>query len=150
MDDKSRQFLIKSGMQINDISPAEIARMREKVKPVVDKYTPQVGEALVKQFDAELAKARAAALAKGSEGAPASERGRLVGLIELSPSCMAAPICNLQDFVGPTMPCCLPPFNERTGCLLPSQATSRSTCEHIGQQRRSWADHGRRRPSCRG
>jgi tripartite ATP-independent transporter DctP family solute receptor len=60
MSDKSREFLIKSGMQINDIAPGEIARMREKVKPVVDKYASQVGEALVKQFDAELAKAREA------------------------------------------------------------------------------------------
>jgi TRAP-type transport system periplasmic protein len=60
MDNKSREFLIKSGMQINDVPPEEIARMREKVKPVIDKYTSQVGEALVKQFDAELAKAREA------------------------------------------------------------------------------------------
>jgi TRAP-type transport system periplasmic protein len=59
MDDKSRQFLIeKGGMQINDVAPAEIARMRDKVKPVIDKYTPQVGEALVKQFYEELEKAR--------------------------------------------------------------------------------------------
>jgi hypothetical protein len=34
--------------------------MREKVKPVVDKYASQLGEALVKQFDEELAKAREA------------------------------------------------------------------------------------------
>jgi TRAP-type C4-dicarboxylate transport system substrate-binding protein len=58
MSDKSREFLIKSGMQINDVAPEEIARMREKVKPVIDKYASQVGEGLVKQFDAELAKAR--------------------------------------------------------------------------------------------
>jgi tripartite ATP-independent transporter DctP family solute receptor len=58
MSEKSREFLIKSGMQINDIPPEEIARMREKVKPVVDKYSAQVGEALVKQFYEELEKAR--------------------------------------------------------------------------------------------
>jgi tripartite ATP-independent transporter DctP family solute receptor len=60
MDEKSREFLLKSGMEINDVAPEEIARMREKVKPVVDKYTSQLGEALVKQFDEELAKAREA------------------------------------------------------------------------------------------
>ena len=32
--------------------------MRDKVKPVVDKYTAQVGEALVKEFYEELAKVR--------------------------------------------------------------------------------------------
>jgi TRAP-type transport system periplasmic protein len=58
MSDKSRDALIKSGMQVNDIASAEIARMREKVKPVIDKYASQVGEALVKQFNEELAKAR--------------------------------------------------------------------------------------------
>jgi TRAP-type C4-dicarboxylate transport system substrate-binding protein len=61
MDQKSRQELIKHGMLINDIAPAEIARMREKVKPVVAKYAAQVGEPLVKEFQAELEKARAAA-----------------------------------------------------------------------------------------
>jgi tripartite ATP-independent transporter DctP family solute receptor len=60
MDEKSREFLLKSGMEINDVAPEEIARMREKVKPVIDKYASQVGEALVKQFDEELAKAREA------------------------------------------------------------------------------------------
>jgi tripartite ATP-independent transporter DctP family solute receptor len=60
MSDKSREFLITSGMQINDIAPGEIALMREKVKPVINKYASQVGETLVKQFDAELAKAREA------------------------------------------------------------------------------------------
>ena len=58
MSDKSRQFLVKSGMQINDIAPQEIARMRDKVKPVVDKYSAQIGEPLVKEFYAELDKAR--------------------------------------------------------------------------------------------
>jgi tripartite ATP-independent transporter DctP family solute receptor len=59
MDEKSRQNLVKSGMQINDISPEEISRMREKVKPVVEKYSAQVGEDLTKQFYAEIEKARA-------------------------------------------------------------------------------------------
>jgi tripartite ATP-independent transporter DctP family solute receptor len=59
MDEKSRQTLVKNGMQINDIAPEEIARMREKVKPVVDKYAAQVGEDLTKELYAEIEKARA-------------------------------------------------------------------------------------------
>ena len=58
MEAKSREFLVRSGMQINDVPAEEIARMRETVRPVIDKYAPQVGEALVKEFYDELAKAR--------------------------------------------------------------------------------------------
>ena len=58
MDQKARDFLVKSGMQVNDVAPNEIARMREKVKPVIDKYSAQIGEPLVKEFFAELEKAR--------------------------------------------------------------------------------------------
>ena len=58
MSDKSRQALVKHGMQINDLAPQELARMRDKVKPVIDKYTAQVGEGLAKEFYAELEKAR--------------------------------------------------------------------------------------------
>jgi TRAP-type transport system periplasmic protein len=43
-------------MEVNVVSPQEIARMREKVKPVVDKYTKEVGEALVKELYAEIDK----------------------------------------------------------------------------------------------
>jgi TRAP-type transport system periplasmic protein len=45
-------------MQINDLPPQEIARMREKVKPVIDKYTAQLGPELVQEFYAEIEKAR--------------------------------------------------------------------------------------------
>lgn len=46
------------GMAFNEIPPAEIAKMREKVKPVVDKYSKEVGEDLVKQTYAEIDKVR--------------------------------------------------------------------------------------------
>ena len=59
MSEASKGFLIRSGMQINDIAPEEIERMRAAVQPVIDKYTPQVGDALVKEFFAELEKVRA-------------------------------------------------------------------------------------------
>jgi TRAP-type transport system periplasmic protein len=46
------------GMAFNEIPPEEVAKMREKVKPVVDKYTKEVGEDLVKQTYAEIDKVR--------------------------------------------------------------------------------------------
>jgi TRAP-type transport system periplasmic protein len=56
LDEKSLQTLKAKGMEVNVVSPQEIARMREKVKPVVDKYTKEVGEALVKELYAEIDK----------------------------------------------------------------------------------------------
>jgi TRAP-type transport system periplasmic protein len=53
--------LAKQGMVLNDVSPEERARMRQRLQPVIDKYTQQVGEALVKQAMADIAKVRAAA-----------------------------------------------------------------------------------------
>ncbi|HEU0199299.1 MAG TPA: TRAP transporter substrate-binding protein [Burkholderiaceae bacterium] len=58
MDQKSRQAVMKAGVQINELSPQEIERMRAKVKPVIDKYAGQVGEPLVKELYSELEKAR--------------------------------------------------------------------------------------------
>ena len=46
--------LKKQGMTLNEIAPEERAKMQEKVKPVIDKYTKQVGEDLVKQTYAEI------------------------------------------------------------------------------------------------
>jgi TRAP-type transport system periplasmic protein len=53
--------LAKQGMLLNEVSPEERARMRQRVQPVVDKYTKQVGEELVKQALAEIGKVRVAA-----------------------------------------------------------------------------------------
>jgi tripartite ATP-independent transporter DctP family solute receptor len=50
--------LRKGGMQINELPPAEIAKLRDKMKPVVAKYSANVGEETVRQIQAELAKAR--------------------------------------------------------------------------------------------
>jgi len=47
-----------AGMQVNEIAPAEMARIRDKIKPVTEKYSAQVGEGLVKEMNAELAKMR--------------------------------------------------------------------------------------------
>jgi len=50
--------LAKNGMVVNEVPAAERAKMREKAKPVVDKYAGGIGEALVKEANAELAKMR--------------------------------------------------------------------------------------------
>lgn len=50
--------LKKAGMQVTEFSPAEMQRLRDKVKPVIDKHAASVGEATVKELQAELAKVR--------------------------------------------------------------------------------------------
>lgn len=46
-------------MKINEIAPAEIVRMREKAKPVTDKFIKEGGEGLAKEIFDEIAKVRA-------------------------------------------------------------------------------------------
>lgn len=55
---KAMTTLEKAGMKINTVSPEEVARMRQKVQPVVDKYTQELGPDLVKQLNDEIQKAR--------------------------------------------------------------------------------------------
>ncbi|MFB0935809.1 MAG: TRAP transporter substrate-binding protein [Propionivibrio sp.] len=54
MTEKSRKVMTDHGMQLNEIAPAELARMKDAVKPVVDKYAAQLDPALIKAFNAEL------------------------------------------------------------------------------------------------
>ena len=42
------------GMQINELSPAEIAKIKAQMQPVIDKYTETVGADLVKQAQASI------------------------------------------------------------------------------------------------
>ena len=56
-DEKSLDVLKKS-MKVVEVEPAELARIREKVRPVVDKYAREAGEPLMKELEAEIAKAR--------------------------------------------------------------------------------------------
>ena len=58
MTEKSRKVMTDHGMQLNEIAPAEIARMRDAVKPVTDKYAAQLDPELVKAFRAELEKTK--------------------------------------------------------------------------------------------
>lgn len=50
--------LKKSGMEANDLSPAEMNRLREAVKPVIDKFSKESGEAVFAEIQSELAKLR--------------------------------------------------------------------------------------------
>jgi len=57
-NEKSMQTLRGEGMQITELSAAEIDRMRQKVKPVTDKYTQSIGPDLVAEVQAEIRKVR--------------------------------------------------------------------------------------------
>jgi tripartite ATP-independent transporter DctP family solute receptor len=50
---------LKKQMQVNEISPAEMARLRQKVQPVIDKYAKEVGATVVSEVNTELTKLRA-------------------------------------------------------------------------------------------
>ena len=50
--------LIGAGAYERVDDPAEVAKLREKVKPVIDKYSASVGESTVKELMAEIAKVR--------------------------------------------------------------------------------------------
>lgn len=49
-----------AGMQINELSPVELNRIREKIKPVVAKASQNIGDAVLSEMNAAIAKARAA------------------------------------------------------------------------------------------
>jgi tripartite ATP-independent transporter DctP family solute receptor len=48
----------KNGMQVTELSPAELAKFREKMKPVIAKHSEVVGADTVAALQAELAKLR--------------------------------------------------------------------------------------------
>jgi len=50
--------LKKSGMQVTELPPAEVAKLREKMKPVIAKHSATVGDATVKAMFTELDKLR--------------------------------------------------------------------------------------------
>lgn len=58
MDVTSREALAKAGMEINDVAPEEIQRMRDHLKPVTEKFTAEYGEELVGKFMEEINKVR--------------------------------------------------------------------------------------------
>ena len=48
-----------AGMQVVELSAAEIGRIRDKVQPVVKKFSEGVNESIVKELYSEIEKARA-------------------------------------------------------------------------------------------
>ena len=52
------ELLRKNGMTVSQFSPAEITKLREKMKPVIAQFSANVGEATVNEVMAELAKLR--------------------------------------------------------------------------------------------
>ena len=50
--------LKKAGMQVNELPPAEMDKLRDKMRPVIAKYAVSVGQETVKEIQSELAKAR--------------------------------------------------------------------------------------------
>ena len=55
---KAADSLKGKGMLVNVVAPAEIERMRSKVKAVSDKYVKEGGQALADEINAEIAKVR--------------------------------------------------------------------------------------------
>ena len=58
MEGKALAKAKAQGTVVTEISPQERTRMREKVQPVTEQYTKQIGEGLVKEFYAEIDKVR--------------------------------------------------------------------------------------------
>ena len=58
MEGKALAKAKSQGTVVTEVSVEERARMREKVQPVTEQYTKQIGEALVKEFYAEIDKVR--------------------------------------------------------------------------------------------
>lgn len=61
--------LKKNGMQVSQLPESEMAKLREKMRPVTAKYGVNVGQDMVKELQAEIEKVRAAA-------APAKKSGK--------------------------------------------------------------------------
>ncbi|MDD3937111.1 TRAP transporter substrate-binding protein [Rhodoferax sp.] len=52
------ELLKKNGMAVSEFTPAEVAKLREKMKPVIAQFSANVGEETVAEVQAELAKMR--------------------------------------------------------------------------------------------
>ena len=50
----------QAGVKVNEIALTDLAKIQDKVKPVVTKFAPQIGEDFIKEFYAEIDKVRAA------------------------------------------------------------------------------------------
>ena len=48
----------EAGVKVDAIPPAELTKIQDKVKPVIAKFAPQIGEDFLKEFQAEIEKVR--------------------------------------------------------------------------------------------
>jgi tripartite ATP-independent transporter DctP family solute receptor len=51
---------LRKSMQVNEVAPAELTRLRQKVAPVVEKFSKEVGDTTMQQVNAELTRLRGA------------------------------------------------------------------------------------------
>ncbi|WP_454457453.1 TRAP transporter substrate-binding protein [Thauera phenylacetica] len=58
--EKEALEVLKTKLEVTELAPEEFAKMRERVKPVIEKYTQQVGPEFVGRVYAEIDKVRAA------------------------------------------------------------------------------------------
>ena len=62
LDEQDKDVIKKFGevgVKVDEMPPAELKKIQEKVKPVIDKFAPQIGEEFLKGFMAEIEQARA-------------------------------------------------------------------------------------------
>jgi TRAP-type transport system periplasmic protein len=52
------ELLRKNGMTVTQLPPAEVAKLREKMKPVIAKYSSSVSESTLRDVQTALAEAR--------------------------------------------------------------------------------------------
>jgi tripartite ATP-independent transporter DctP family solute receptor len=57
----------EKGTEVEPLPPSELDKLREMVKPVIEKFTPVVGAEFVKEFYAEIDKARQGATRPGAD-----------------------------------------------------------------------------------
>ena len=55
---KALDTIKAAGLKVNEVSPTEIERMREKVQPAADKFGREAGDSLVKELRAEVVRVR--------------------------------------------------------------------------------------------
>ncbi|WP_316979444.1 TRAP transporter substrate-binding protein [Shumkonia mesophila] len=48
----------QEGIEVDEIAPEELAKIRERTKPVVDKFAPDIGKSFIEELNVELAKIR--------------------------------------------------------------------------------------------
>jgi len=60
MDQKAVEALKGKGMTVTEIAPQERTRMRDRLKPVIEKHNKTISESLVKEANTEIAKVRTA------------------------------------------------------------------------------------------